>query len=629
MVNSIFYKIKYHLPKVDAVAGSKSVIFSAFAFIVALILSGFIAFYSIKYGDYFPHGDTLSVDVFYYYFFDPDYFPLSLFSFYDNEHRPVFPLLIYFADLALFGSVGPLSQIGILVCNLALGLFPALITPASKGLAVRLAVAAVGLLVMFWAGHWENLQWPKQLHMYIALVSGLSAAWLLMNQIYPRRRRIIAAGILLFISCFSFAYGFFIAGALLTATLLRRQWRAAATISGVLGVGVVGYALLFAGSYQFNGTVRQALDIKPVLVFMLSVLGGPLATVLEETMTAIGWVAPFWPGRVEAAPFFGALGLAGYGFVALSLRRSASWNWFIAVIGLTAIATALSIAASRVDYGLGIAVNTSRYYVITGLFWAGLSSRVLWSVPAWGHSLAAAGRVVIVAGVAAVILLSTPGYLTIMRQGFAGNILGGAAGLSGLSVVVSNGFWLPEVLPALYDTYRAKQASVYRWPWARALGQPMSGIEGTTMQGDCPGAVVQVAPIANTSNGYRLEGTLPPGDNGWNWLLVTDNTGIVTGFGVTHVTPAPAFAPGQWTAFARGKNRPAVVYLLHRNGNFCRLGITPPTDGPVIPFAPPPFIATFETVQSAPAPIGIDCPDYLFRIRWLSGKLACVPRRTP
>src|SRR5690606_33086126 len=133
----------------------------------------------------------------------------------ENEHRPHLPLAFHLLDHLLFRSQGLFPQIASLIFLAAVAFLAVrALAGAADGagrmpsLARRLAAAGLLLALLFSPYHYENLIWPKELHVYLSLLLAVSAFTLATAPGAPAPGRTAALCALLFGACFSFAAGF-------------------------------------------------------------------------------------------------------------------------------------------------------------------------------------------------------------------------------------------------------------------------------------------------------------------------------------------------------------------------------------------------------------------------------------
>lgn len=288
----------------------------------------------------------------------PNLFSSDLFLFLDNEHRPFLPVFIWALDLKLFGSRGYLPQILILVFCLA----SAILVTGWSQLSRRRSLAAITLTVcacvlILSPMHYENLVWPKQVHVLgsivlsiLAFAVGLSipalSGW---HQI----RRAILTSALAFAATFSFAYGLVVWPVLLLhGALARWPSRSYAVILLV--------ALTTAGLYYSQYVVltdhsdpgQTIFDPLSLTLYAARLLATPLAQWHQRTAELTGVVLIVLAAALTFRFYF------------MNWRVDTAQSMSVLVCMFT-VGIALLTALGRVGINEG---NDSRYLVVAALF---------------------------------------------------------------------------------------------------------------------------------------------------------------------------------------------------------------------------------------------------------------------
>jgi hypothetical protein len=589
-----------------------------------------------RYRDLFPNYDGVTVEIFIRYLWDKAN-PLSLFAWYANEHRPVFPLIVFIIDHYLAGSSGAITLAALGLCNLLVVGF-LVWTRRGAGLDARTtAVLALGGVLMFWPGHYENLVWPIQLHMYYALAAGAGALVLIIRAMGDQEKtptigwpKTALIGLLLFQSCFSFAYGFILTGMALAICFVRFGWgRLTLVVGAVLASSVAIYVFLFKGLSMFGGSVEKATSLGAMARFIVVYIGAPLGGAIHGAVAVATGEVPPPEFRVSVAMVFGMaavviavciLTAALRAWLAGRLAAIAPERWFL--IGMTGFAfgSAVITAAARLEYPSPFPVDTLRYYIVTVYFWLAVfadaaltkNMKMRWIAPGF-------------AAIAAVFVISGFWFFEGIRQHATYNRQAGTAAMSEMSDMVPN-FLHPDLLPDLYRRYAETRSLLYAEPWARLKGQPIASADLGRSSLSCPGAVETVSPVEGVADGYLVSGYAAAGDA--KWIMVVDGRGVVVGYGSFSAWPPNAAGARAWIGYARDAVLPFTVEAVMDDGAICKIGTADVAAGPEVKRPLLRWRTDFESAKTAPGPgPGLVCPTGTERLRWVTGALLCMPLR--
>jgi hypothetical protein len=603
--------------------------------IFVLALAAAYAVWSIQFmwrhRDYFPIHDAVTAEIFLRYLWD-GWNPLGFFEWYANEHRPAFPMAILALDHALAGTIGPFSTAAMFLSASALAVLLAAPDPAGRFDARRLLFAGAALTVLFWPAHWENFLWSSQIQIFLAFLTGVAALFLIVRAPAhqpPDTVRSAAIALLLFISCFSFAIGFVFAGAVLLVGFLRFGLsRLLAAIALTLTAGIVIYAVVFWGRDQFGYTAGNLVEPRRIVLFVLRFVGGPITVALERTLSFAD--IPMSSAvrlRLAAAVGFGAALYAVTLIVAavrarLSGRQAdiSATHWM--ALGLSAFAfgnsfiTALGRSFSPANYP----VDLQRYYIGTLCFWLALLAHVT-----LGRPRSFRGTALATVAVALLFVASGFTYLDAIRAHAAADRKAGVAAMSRLSEAWPM-FWLPDLLPDLYARYEKDQVLVFAEPWARTFGRALPETDLRRDDSACAGIVTVVAPLAGAEGGYQLTGSFSRPASA-DWLLISDASGTVRGFGAAQrVSTGEGGVP--WVAFAQSAVLPLSVDVVLARDAVCRIGVSERAEGPAVPTQRQPYRTDFDAAATADPPDeALNCPVHTERVRWVDGRLLCMPMR--
>ena len=463
---------------------------------------------------------------------------LSYLIFPDNEHRPVLPRLVFIADHHLADSLGLITLPVSLLCLLAV---PAVIFLAiRRGLGWKATLLAASALAagLFWLGHHPNLIWPKQLHMHMALLLAVLAAWA------GARERWGLAALAGLAASFSFGYGLVVFPMLVIGVLLaragsgQRMQPPGIALAIVLGIGVLTVLLYLAtfqagggagiqrglgGPVGMGGIAASLLDPLAVARYFLTLKTVPL----DFLLGSLGLKLPSLVPMVLAAA--GIVLFAAGTLAALLFRRPVPPEQRMALLlGWFCIGTALMTALARAGLGEPGQAASARYQQVSLLWWFALA---LWAALRW--PVLRPGLAALALAAILVFPLSSRALMPGVAAEYLQLRLPVAAILSGV----------PEqrTLALLRSNPRARAeglAVVARRGWAlHALpqaGWPGRRLEdlGVAVSGErCVSASLDAVPAEGLADGWVLRGAIAGGS--WlHWILLADGDGVIHGLGV-------------------------------------------------------------------------------------------------
>lgn len=482
-----------------------------------------------------------------------------------NEHRLLFPRLVFFADERLFHLSGVLDatvtvalQVANTVVLLALGL------RRVARLEQRAALAGFVILALFTLRQEQNFTNGFQLQFVgvftatllagVAYTSGLSRLGQGWNA--APYMALAAAGCI--IATYTMANGV-LAGFVLAGVSVL--WRARWTVTAwTVGAASVLAALFFKGYVpgEFSLPANQALS-HPLryLAYVIVYVGNPVAD------------------RIHLAQCLGSVGLA--------LAVAAVWRtWFgrlrnTAELSLLALALFILASAAATAYGritLGIEQASESRYATPGLlFWCAI---VLYWYP-----IAAKRRATGLALSTIVVVISTA---CIAAQATAWpELRARSAALRNVADSLESGLY--DATAA--DTYENMSAADvapfipfirdhHLGPFADAivpaLGLPSATLGPTAPPGTCVGTVMARADTGLGSNGVALAGIARSTTRRHSpkRILLADEQGTIIGFGSGLLPGRP---PKAWQGYARAKPGDIVHALgMLPDGSVCDIG---------------------------------------------------------
>ncbi len=501
-----------------------------------------------------------------------------------NEHRLVFPRLVFYADALLFGGRNLFSQTAVLGVQavhaaLLISLLGALKRPAA------VAAAALVVALLLFAGQWENLVWGFQIQFVgVLLLTTLGYLSLARAADAAGRARILwfaGAALCCFVGVYSMASGMAALGVAAAVSLALRapRWM---TVALAVELVVCG-ALYFRGYHAIpgNSTAGYALAHPLACFAYLAAYVGNIAGLVADRPPGAALSALLHPAPV-------LLGVAGLGLAATALLREARRRFEarveVVLLGVMTyvLAGAALTAMGRLQLGLDQA-HASRYQTPGAIFWA--VQAVYWTRASL--SWTPAPKAVVAAGVAGlfglIVWSQTHLWPQIEAHGVSVRIAADA-----LRSQVRDNSALGAAYPRPGEAWdraqvlKAHRLSIYGEDATGWLGLPMTQI--ALPSGDCTGAfdIVNV-PMSNAASEGQVAG--------WAWdakhrrrperILLTNQAGVVVGFaslGVRRPDVAaalrwPGAALSGWTGFARLDGAPVHALALLDDGTACEVGV--------------------------------------------------------
>lgn len=488
-----------------------------------------------------------------------------------NEHRLLFPRLVFFADELLFGLSGRLS----LTVTFALQAANAVILIL---LAVRRAtrpshrvlLAGFVATLLFTLRQEQNFSNGFQVQFIgvftAAMLAALAYAAALDRMRFGWRASapyFAAAALASAVSAYTMANGVLTGFVLAAAAVLARA--PARVPIATVALSTLLAALFFRG-YSFGGDSLPPGEwwahAWAFPRFVTAYLGNPLGSDIRPTQG------------------FGLLGLAltaGAAWrIASGRERDASGVALLAIVGVV-LAAAGATTYGRIRLGTEQAFE-SRYATPSLLFWAAL-------VVFWLPTVLRSARRHVGVGVAFGALM---GVLTVAACWFEAvawpDLAVRATAIGRVSDSLLSGVYdadaaatydnvSPEEVAELVPFLRDDRLAAFAGPDGAALGRPVALQGGFAPPTACEGSVLAWSDPGLGPGGVRLSGTARDDADGGaapRRILVAVGDGAVAGFGSGSL---PSEAPRSWIAYARA--RPGDVlhaYARLRSGTLCDLG---------------------------------------------------------
>lgn len=488
-----------------------------------------------------------------------------------NEHRILFPRLVFLADFAWLQGRNLINLAAIGVTQLLAGLLLLKLSPLSRAPPVTIFALAVALSLLFSLAQWENFFWGFQVQFVGVFCAGAWAIYFFgkatEERTGPKARELLLSLLLLAYATFNMANGVFAGFAMIGAAIVaRRDWRAAAIVGLASGLLL---ALYLHGYKSMGHHAPPSLAFEhPVrfLNYLLAYLGNPFG--------------------IGAGPELAA----GLGFVGMSLSVAmlvvvlrtrtpsavdVTLLGIVLFVGLSAAVTSFG----RLNFGIGQALS-GRYATPALWFWA--AHLLFWSrtIPVrwrWARGGMAAGLCLISA------------YLVMVQ------IVGGVQLLivyerlqRGASALLSGGFD-PEALRQLHPepVFVVQEGErLRRLGLAPFVGHPPVGssLAGAVVSGPkwCDGRFDAAFAAPEGAPAWR----------GWGWawdtrnkrpireIVIGDQTGRIVAIGlggmvrkdVRQSIPGVRSSYTGWNVvFRNDLSGPLTAYGVLPDGNHCRL----------------------------------------------------------
>ena len=500
-----------------------------------------------------------------------------------NEHRLLFPRLVFVADRWLAAETGSFSlSVSVVLQAGLVGLLAFLGRRAGvrPGAAFLAAVAGLGGL-LFWAVQYENQTWPFQVQFYAVL---LAATGCFAAVASSAGTAIALAAALGFVAAFSLASGVLVPIlAVVLAFWLRRPGRDLA----VLGLAAAGTLTAYLWGYQtprgHTDPVHAITQPVDLVAYVLAELGGPFGNAFRQLTGQL---------HVTMAITVGAAGCAAFAVCAWAVhhrqpRPRAAAALVIAggfVVGMTGLT-----AMGRLDFGITSAA-ASRYTTASLLFWACLLLLATALLPRARFWMAA-----VTAALLGWVALTQPRFVVLADQLAANRTLA----LPALAARVGDEALIRPIYPdpaeplSLWETELSTRTGVFARPWAQWVGTPLRDHVAIVPVTRCAGRFSRATRIDDTRYpGWRVEGTVrPPSRSQRSLIVLTGPDGRIEGYGVGDADATTLEASGQagalprdgWAgALATIPPRDAAAFvLLDRNTAACPLENAPAVESQV------------------------------------------------
>jgi hypothetical protein len=509
-------------------------------------------------------------------------FDLSHFWVQHNEHRIVFPEMVYALDYIFFRG----EQLLPIACNIACQLAQLALLwwllwrMKDMPLAFRLALGAGCGLFMASAMQVQGILGTFELQWYLSDMAAALSLLTLTQSARTGRWVSLAMSIgAAVIVTYSTSNGMFVWPVLVTMAVLLRLPKP--RIASLAIAGLLSIAAYFVG-YTFMGHGRTALVLAHPF-YAVRFMGVFLGTPVSYVSIRLGGLA----------------GLGGLLLVAIAVAiafRQREYREPVLVVTagvcLYIAGTALMVAYGRMDPGdpaFGAAL-AARYVSLPLTYCANLAIVIGWLVIQLPHGRRIALHLS-AAALALVILVTVMARQKLYEKAFATQqALGHESGIALVAGIEDADlirviFPDPQFVLATMPAIRQRRLSIFAIGHQDWVGQPVHGVFVPGPQTLCSGAVETLSPV---TGGYRAAGWAwdraadrPPKD-----IVLTNAAGAIIGFGETRPAGYPRSDPARrapsdwdWVGFAR----PPAIFgtiqayaIVHGGEMACALGSPQP-----------------------------------------------------
>gem|GEM_PF-5685368 len=513
--------------------------------ILALAAAGIVAhsvFSAFYFMHPFPYWDMVSVQAHYFQCQEQGQ-PLRFLTtfFKDNEHLNLFPMTLYYLDNVLFQARG----VFLIACTLVMNALLAVVLALAAARCARgdpwtlAASASLFAALLFWLIHWENLIWPKQVHMYVSLLCFIGAALLtihtdseLHEKVAPKEWLSLALTVaLLTISTFSFGYGLVAWCACLCLVFFRR-WPASFAL--FLSAAFLATVLVYLLHYDYKtlgyhqNPFQALLKLKDLTLYVVTFLLAPVYALLK--IVFVESIAEALSGILCVA-MLGKSGAILYRHLARTSSRSGKIELFVCLLLLFTVGTAVLIGLSRLNFGRHQAMG-SRYAIVPVLFWIGLCLYHLRARKGPPEDL----RVPVIVGgifVLCLMMASQRNYAQELENIREHLLRGEMALLNGSRDEEALKRLYPHtaILAAVGDRLRNRNWSYFSREPSQWLGKPVAEVFGPVKEGICQGWIEEMEPAGESGDTIFVQGWAwsTEARRPFEWVVLADEDGRIQG----------------------------------------------------------------------------------------------------
>lgn len=492
-----------------------------------------------------------------------------------NEHRLLFPRLIFIADRWISGETNWVDLVANVIIQVGMAALLIYLFLRGSHRISKTVIWAAGfsLGLLFWAGQSENFTWGFQVQ-FFGVVLAAAGTFTVLALARPTIPSTLVVILLEAIATYTLASGIIAAFlCIVLAIFLGRPRRI------VLLLSIAALALLASYLAGYRGPadsqpVKAIGHFDRLALYYLTYLGGPISEAIH--------------GGVFSAVLIGCVGTFVFVLTAVVMlyRAHRTPPASAALLALAAFAMAMDLltAVGRSQFGLGQAMS-SRYATPAIVFWVS-TALMLWLLTArneWWRRL----MLVTTLSLQALFALNEPYAVDAAYRASSQRAPAAAALLSNVddAALLSTILPSPETALRLSRILRAAHTSVFHEPWAMWLGTPLTEHVAITSASHCVGAFQNLEKVtASPAAGWRGIGWARWRDgNAATRIVFTSSDGVVVGYGIGGIgrawdNAAPfreASLKFQWIGdFSSTTPRTVRAFVLAHGGTAaCPLGV--------------------------------------------------------
>ena len=442
-----------------------------------------------------------------------------------NDHRIVFPELVFAADMLLMRGLEILPLVVSFLCYIAIWVIIArsLIADARLPVAVSILGILLAGLILAWRGVAQVVGVPFLLQWALLQASALASLWFISRVQRSRSGWRLAAGICCaVVANYTAANGLPLWLILIATALILKFSRKQVAVLAICGAASIG--AFFIGYHSSGNLNLSNFWNHPVysIEFLLSYLSVPF-----------GLIQPPWVGIC-----FGAISITAFLLLLITAikNRLLATETGIVLFGtyIFTLITAVMISSGRMNPNdpTFLAGKAERFVSIPLVTWAILLAIALWVPAVRGRRVVSYAAALVMVVLLLKVLPRTRVWVqshdnTIRQQQWA-------------TLSIENGIFDPELVRRIYPdpslvaialpSLKKYRVSIYSFAYSKWLSRSAQSEFNISDAGSAPGAVTQVYPllggleVMGWAEGAERETYFPK-------ILFVDDTGRIIGFG--------------------------------------------------------------------------------------------------
>lgn len=505
-----------------------------------------------------------------------------------NEHRLIFPRLVFIADILFFSGSNSFNLASMMVIQGVHAWLLAGLMRRARPLSRSGGVWAIGIAfsLLFWAYQTQNFGWGFQVQFVGVFAAGTAAFAALLS---GGRARAPLALALAGVAAFTMANGVAVPPLLVVLAILLRRPRG--EVIFLFCASAILLAVFFIGYRSVHALPEGPLltVIGQTVRFGVTYLGAPIGWIAGTILEFFRVGAP--GARDLVALGAGAAGLLLLGAVAFALlpgrdRANGPQLVLLHVMGFIVL-TAMITGVGRSQHGAAVAFE-SRYGTPAIIFWT-VAAFLVWSLVPLGAKRIRLAVPSVVTCFALMIAFTQPRFIEQQTQW--------ALGLRETETALLARVLDADLLRRLFintdyvfsqsELLRANKLSIFADDWAQWLGTPLSAHVTIVPADRCEGRLDQLTSIPNIGRPiWRARGWSQEKNGGVpDRIVLTGEDGIVIGYGLSGLEGAndPNAAAGgsavrtKWRGHVSSREaRSVIAYaLVNLNKEAC------PLSGPI------------------------------------------------